>query len=174
MKEWTFIRGIQTNTNKTTTTTKLPHRNLTFSQSQIHTVHTCKTVHVADDAWAVSARTPNYINWHSHLYTPAVLSISGHHAAPLGGQREIKLINRSDLGLVKPKDRACMHASTTECKDYLIPFGLTPLLIVQELCESRSGRPGLSVLTNLLVSVDVKLRHWSQLVPNMSTDIWGH
>ena len=28
--------------------------------------------------------------------------------------------------------------------------------IVQELCESRSGRPGLSVLTSLLVSVDVK------------------
>ena len=51
--------------------------------------------------------------------------------------------------------------------------------IVQELCESRGGRPGLSVLTSLLVSVDVKnywtvLRHWSPLVPNMSTDIWGH
>ena len=51
--------------------------------------------------------------------------------------------------------------------------------IVQELCESRGGRPGLSVLTSLLVSVDVKLywtmlQHWSQLVPNMSTDIWGH
>ena len=30
-------------------------------------------------------------------------------------------------------------------------------IIVQELCESRGGRPGLSVLTNLLVSVDVKL-----------------
>ena len=29
--------------------------------------------------------------------------------------------------------------------------------IVQELCESRGGRPGLSVLTGLLVSVDVKL-----------------
>ena len=27
---------------------------------------------------------------------------------------------------------------------------------VQELCESRSGRPGLSVLMNLTVSVDVK------------------
>ena len=26
----------------------------------------------------------------------------------------------------------------------------------QELCESRGGRPGLSVLTSLLVSVDVK------------------
>ena len=48
--------------------------------------------------------------------------------------------------------------------------------IVQELCESRGGRAGLSVLTSLLVSVDVKiyctvLRHWSQLVPNMSHDI---
>ena len=29
--------------------------------------------------------------------------------------------------------------------------------IVQELCESRGGRPGLSVLTSLTVSVDVKL-----------------
>ena len=29
-------------------------------------------------------------------------------------------------------------------------------IIVQELCESRGGRPGLSVLTSLLVSVDVK------------------
>ena len=47
--------------------------------------------------------------------------------------------------------------------------------IVQELSESRGGRPGLSVLTSLLDSVDVKLywtmlRHWSQLVPNMSTE----
>ena len=30
-------------------------------------------------------------------------------------------------------------------------------LIVQELCESRGGRPGLSVLTSLLVSMDVKI-----------------
>ena len=50
---------------------------------------------------------------------------------------------------------------------------------VQELCESRGGRPGLSVLMNLTVSVDVKqhwtvLRHWAQFVPNMSTDIRGH
>ena len=55
----------------------------------------------------------------------------------------------------------------------------TESLTVQELCESRGGRPGPSVLTSILVSVDVKqywtmLRHWSQLVPNMSTDIWGH
>ena len=27
----------------------------------------------------------------------------------------------------------------------------------QELCESRGGRPGLSVLTSLLASVDVKI-----------------
>ena len=31
------------------------------------------------------------------------------------------------------------------------------LNIVQELCESRGGRPGLSVLTSLLVPVDVKI-----------------
>ena len=31
-----------------------------------------------------------------------------------------------------------------------------PENIVQELCESRDGRPGLSVLTSLLVSGDVK------------------
>ena len=32
-------------------------------------------------------------------------------------------------------------------------------VIVQELCEteSRGGRPGLSVLTSLLVSVDIKI-----------------
>ena len=30
-------------------------------------------------------------------------------------------------------------------------------VIVQELCESRGGRPELSVLTSLLVSVDVKI-----------------
>ena len=53
------------------------------------------------------------------------------------------------------------------------------LVRVQELCECRGGRPGLSVLMNLTVSVDVKqhwtmLRHWSQFVPNMSTDIRGH
>ena len=35
----------------------------------------------------------------------------------------------------------------------IVAFGT----IVQELCESRGVRPGLSVLTSLLVSVDVKL-----------------
>ena len=34
---------------------------------------------------------------------------------------------------------------------------MTKAFIVQELCESRGGRPGLSVLTSLLVSVDVKI-----------------
>ena len=45
--------------------------------------------------------------------------------------------------------------------------------LVQELCESRGGRPGLSVLTSLLVSEDVNL-YWTMLVPDMSTDIRGH
>ena len=45
--------------------------------------------------------------------------------------------------------------------------------------ESRDGCAGLSVLTRLMVSVDVKqhstmLTHWPQIVPNMSADIPGH
>ena len=61
-------------------------------------------------------------------------------------------------------------------KSVHIHINLKIKYIVHELCDSRGGRRGLSVLTSLLVSVDVKiyctvLRHWSQLVPNMSTDI---
>ena len=67
-----------------------------------------------------------------------------------------------------------LHSGAHVYKEQTAP--LIAFLIVQELFESRGGRPGLSVLTNLLVSVDVKnyltlLRHWSQLVPNMSADI---
>ena len=38
-----------------------------------------------------------------------------------------------------------------------LPLCSSVKFIVQELCESRGGRPGLCVLTSLLVSVDVKL-----------------
>ena len=44
-----------------------------------------------------------------------------------------------------------MTAKETEQEDRL---KLSPFCIVQELCESRGGRPELSVLTSLLVSVD--------------------
>ena len=42
---------------------------------------------------------------------------------------------------------------------YLSIIKMIPVegFIVQELCESRGGRPGLSVLTSLLVSVDVNI-----------------
>ena len=40
---------------------------------------------------------------------------------------------------------------------FMVCWAVPGVLIVQELCESRGGRPGLSVLTSLLVSVDVKL-----------------
>ena len=42
-------------------------------------------------------------------------------------------------------------------EQYLTAASPTESIIVQELCESGGGRPGLSVLTSLLVSVDVKL-----------------
>ena len=40
---------------------------------------------------------------------------------------------------------------------YTYRYTVTTRIIAQELCESRGGRPGLSVLTSLLVSVDVKI-----------------
>ena len=44
---------------------------------------------------------------------------------------------------------------------------------VQELCESRGGRPGLPVLMSLIVFMDIKQQwtmhtHWWQFAPNMS------
>ena len=44
-----------------------------------------------------------------------------------------------------------------EIPKVLYKFPIIIILIVQELCESRGGRTGLSVLTSLLASVDVKL-----------------
>ena len=68
--------------------------------------------------------------------------------------------------------------TSEDMKPHIITAALASW-IVRELCESRGGRPGLSVLARFMVSVDVKLywtmlRHWSQFVPNMSTDIRGH
>ena len=44
-----------------------------------------------------------------------------------------------------------------EERQYLMLTASISMFIVQELCESRGGRPGLSVLMSLLVSVDVRL-----------------
>ena len=53
---------------------------------------------------------------------------------------------------------ACAMISGSERKSiYIYIYILIATLSVQELCESRGGRPGLSVLTSFLVSVDVKL-----------------
>ena len=72
-----------------------------------------------------------------------------------------------------------LTASVDSCAEIKVRVPAQPIHRVQELCESRGGRPGLSVLTSLTVSVDVKqhwtmLRHWSQFVPNMSKDTRGH
>ena len=53
---------------------------------------------------------------------------------------------------------ACMRdlPQVTQVFGVVFVLRLSTPVIVQELCESRGGRPGLSVLTSLLVSVDVK------------------
>ena len=50
----------------------------------------------------------------------------------------------------------CFVASMKAYLLYKVNNNLSWGVIVQELCESRGGRPRLSVLTSLLVSVDVK------------------
>ena len=81
-----------------------------------------------------------------------------------------------------PNQPVIWHYSPTDC-NFVSCYKLFQVhvvaYIVQELCETWGGHPGLSVLTRLLVSADVKqywtmLTHWFQLVPNMSTDIQGH
>ena len=54
-----------------------------------------------------------------------------------------------------PSPSLISHLASVDVKQY--GHGQGCRLRVQELCESRGGRPGLSVLTSLLVSVDVKL-----------------
>ena len=62
---------------------------------------------------------------------------------------------RDPTGIAHLKDEARLHRSVANgisnksSNIYCINFR------VQELCESRGGRPGLSVLTSLTVSVDV-------------------
>ena len=61
---------------------------------------------------------------------------------------------KREYTLIKPKpvQLTSFYLSLQSCSHCRIR-----LAIVQELCESRGGGPGLSVLTSLLVSVDVKL-----------------
>ena len=61
------------------------------------------------------------------------------------------------LGLLTKGERINCHTSS-KCSIRPHTASIAFLShIVQELCESRGGHPGLSVLTSLLVSVDVKL-----------------
>ena len=58
------------------------------------------------------------------------------------------------MGLVDLRINIWMSSSNTSMVLNVLGCHLT--YIVQELCESRGGRPRLSVLTSLMVSVDVK------------------
>ena len=54
--------------------------------------------------------------------------------------------------------RSGESAQSVESREqrYIKRQSVIMMIIVQELCESRGGRPELSVLTSLLVSVDVR------------------
>ena len=122
--------------------------------------------------WQVTAK---------HTYTlPVWLWMKWHCKLVNGWMVYTELAPRCSTSLATTKERY-QYTTSVDTKNarYKRMQSLIQNHIVQELCESRGGRPGLSVLTSLLVSVDVKnywtvLRHSSQLVPNMSNDIWGH
>ena len=64
--------------------------------------------------------------------------------------------------LIKEKHAMCKYPHTNQWyinkqKPLINIIIQSIMIIVQELCESGGGRPGLSVLASLLVSVDVKL-----------------
>ena len=63
----------------------------------------------------------------------------------------------ASLSGTRPPNSAIVGYATEGILLNISPHLSTDRLIAQELCESRGGRPGLSVLTSLLVSVDVKL-----------------
>ena len=78
---------------------------------------------------------------------------------PLGGAVNIGLTSVSLCHLPVTEWALFLSLSLSTRADLVLwarPF-VPSLVIVQELCESRGGRPGLSVLTSLLVSVDVNL-----------------
>ena len=59
-----------------------------------------------------------------------------------------------EMGHAIRADRSCHWGRKAICYTRVMLFGE---FIVQELCESRGGRPELSVLTSLLASADVKI-----------------
>ena len=66
----------------------------------------------------------------------------------------ITLVGRPDLMVIPV---FYINASKPTTREYIVGRRGQEKDSVQELCESRGGRPGLAVLTSLLVSVDVKL-----------------
>ena len=82
-------------------------------------------------------------------------SRSVHTATRTGGSAIVNAVRGFNLATTSSYGERMVY----ECDECLRagPKRARCVPIVQELCESRGGRPGLSVLTSLLVSVGVKL-----------------
>ena len=62
---------------------------------------------------------------------------------------------RTEVCLTRQRNRDLSVQDQHQDTNYISRFAAA--FRVQELCESRGGRPGLSVLTSLLDSVEVKI-----------------
>ena len=65
--------------------------------------------------------------------------------------------HKADIREMNLKPTDVLLTGYLKAGTYLRRLLLILFSIVQELCESRGGRPELSVLTSLLVSVDIKI-----------------
>ena len=86
-------------------------------------------------------------------------SVSGHYVGTARGAEASGLTEKARPGINRGRSgtRNLIGWAEPLSTAYNLSEAERKIRIVQELCESRVGRSGLSVLTSLLVSVDVKL-----------------
>ena len=86
-------------------------------------------------------------------------NVSGHYVGTARGAEASGLTEKALPGINRGRSgtRNLIGWAEPLSRAYNLSEAERKVRIVQELCESRGGRPGLSVLTSLLVSVDVKL-----------------
>ena len=93
------------------------------------------------------------------MKTVKLESVKQRSTTPLYSVTSEPRLNITELAFRRDTSCVCewiRHHSSSEVSLGISISSDVGLHIVQELCESRGGRPGLYVLTSLLVSVDVK------------------
>ena len=111
-----------------------------------------KTV-TANDAPSCAMSCSNMASCSAFFFNPKTLVCDLHTTVLIKAQRTM---HAPDFVYYRIKSGEYV-TGTIPSVSIKMPITLKGTPIVQELCESRGGRPGLSVLTSLLASVNVKI-----------------